>query len=106
MTTVTLPVDFSTLSHELRTPLVGINGAAELFDEQGLSPLQKEQLDIIRESGARLLAFTDMLLTESQKKGNAATNPQWLSASTLLKRKKPSTTASGVEIQNRRTFKI
>lgn len=63
MKTLNLSVDYSTLSHELKTPLVGILGMAEILSDEGLSDAQKEQLNIIRQAGDRLLAFINKVLS-------------------------------------------
>lgn len=60
-------MDHHTLSHELRIPLTGILGMAELLNNQNLSPTQKEQVEIIREAGYRLLAFANKMLKNAKE---------------------------------------
>ncbi len=51
------------MSHELRTPLNGILGIAQLFqDQEGLTDKQKEEINIIYESGNHLLMLINDLL--------------------------------------------
>ncbi len=54
------------MSHELRTPLNGIVGAAELVLREKLTPKQKEYIDIIKGSGATLLALIGDILDFSK----------------------------------------
>lgn len=62
MKTVTLKIDPQTLSHELRIPLTGILGMAHLLELKNLNAEQKQEVDVIKEAGQRLLAFIDELL--------------------------------------------
>lgn len=55
----------SRISHELRTPLNGVLGFAQLMaqDRQApLPPAQQQRLEVIRQSGARLMTMIDQLL--------------------------------------------
>ncbi len=59
----------SRVSHELRTPLNGILGFAQLMAldaEAPLAPAQAQRLEVLRHSGARLLALIDQLLEVSR----------------------------------------
>ncbi len=59
----------SRVSHELRTPLNGILGFAQLMaldEEHPLAPPQMHRLEILRQSGARLLSLIDQLLDVSR----------------------------------------
>jgi signal transduction histidine kinase/CheY-like chemotaxis protein len=48
----------ATMSHEIRTPLNGILGMAQVMQADQLSPVQRERLSVIRQSGR---ALTDIL---------------------------------------------
>ena len=50
------------VSHELRTPLNGILGMLELLSGMGLSPKQREYVNIARNSSDALLALIDDIL--------------------------------------------
>lgn len=54
------------VSHELRTPLNGVVGIAEVMATQSLAPDQKQYLDLIRASGARLTELIEELLQLSR----------------------------------------
>lgn len=59
----------SRVSHELRTPLNGILGFAQLMaldNDHPLPPSQAQRLQVLRHSGARLLALIDQLLEVSR----------------------------------------
>ncbi len=59
----------SRVSHELRTPLNGILGFAQLMAldvDHPLAAAQAQRLDVLRHSGARLLALIDQLLDVSR----------------------------------------
>lgn len=52
----------ATMSHEIRTPLNGIIGVADLLRGEDLTAHQRQQVDIIRQSGDMLLdVITDVL---------------------------------------------
>ena len=50
-------VFLATMSHEIRTPLNGVLGMAQAMAAGALEPVQRERLDIIRQSGEALLAI-------------------------------------------------
>ncbi len=54
------------VSHELRTPLNGILGMLELLSGMGLSPKQREYVNIARNSSDALLALIDDILDFSK----------------------------------------
>ena len=54
------------VSHELRTPLNGILGMLELLSGMGLSPKQKEYVNIARNSSDALMALIDDILDFSK----------------------------------------
>ena len=59
----------SRVSHELRTPLNGILGFAQLMAldaEHPLAPAQSQRLEVLRQSGSRLLSLIDQLLEVSR----------------------------------------
>lgn len=76
MSTITLPLNMSAkdLSHELRIPLTGILGGVALLDDEPLSMKQKEQLNLIKQSGDRLLAIINTLLTNSKEQDQEVQN--------------------------------
>ena len=59
------------MSHEIRTPMNGVLGMAQAMAREALSPRQREQLEVIRQSGHGLLAILndvlDMAKIESGK---------------------------------------
>ena len=59
------------MSHEIRTPMNGVLGMAQAMASEALSPRQREQLEVIRQSGHGLLAILndvlDMAKIESGK---------------------------------------
>lgn len=69
MKMLNLQIDSSTLSHELRTPLVGILGMTEIL-ANGLTGEQKAQLNLIHESGERLLNFINKMLSSENVNEN------------------------------------
>ena len=54
------------MSHEIRTPLNGVLAMAEVMSISELAPLQRERLDIIRQSGSLLLAVLNDVLDLSK----------------------------------------
>ena len=56
----------ATMSHEIRTPLNGVLGMAQAMAADELSPLQRERLDVIRQSGEALLAILNDVLDLSK----------------------------------------
>lgn len=54
------------VSHELRTPLNAILGFAELMNQTGLDPVQKDYLEAISSSGSSLLAIINDILDLSK----------------------------------------
>jgi two-component system, sensor histidine kinase len=56
----------ATMSHEIRTPLNGVLGMAQAMAADSLSPVQRERLDIIDQSGKALLAILNDILDLSK----------------------------------------
>ena len=56
----------ATMSHELRTPLNGVLGMAQALSNDGLTPVQRERVGVIRRSGQGLLAVLNDLLDLSK----------------------------------------
>ncbi|WP_312166693.1 ATP-binding protein [Phenylobacterium sp.] len=57
----------ATMSHEIRTPLNGVLGMAQaMAAENGLSDIQRERLEVIRQSGETLLAILNDVLDLSK----------------------------------------
>jgi PAS domain S-box-containing protein len=57
----------ATMSHEIRTPLNGVLGMAQaMVMDNGLSEIQRERLDVIRQSGETLLAILNDVLDLSK----------------------------------------
>jgi PAS domain S-box-containing protein len=56
----------ATMSHEIRTPLNGVLGMARAMATDQLSDLQRERLEIIRQSGESLLALLNDVLDLSK----------------------------------------
>ncbi|MFN3521996.1 MAG: ATP-binding protein [Phenylobacterium sp.] len=56
----------ATMSHEIRTPLNGVLGMAQVLAQSDLAPAQREQLDVIRQSGETLLAILNDVLDLSK----------------------------------------
>ncbi|HEY8003031.1 MAG TPA: ATP-binding protein [Phenylobacterium sp.] len=56
----------ATMSHEIRTPLNGVLGMAQAMAMEALSPVQRERLDVIRQSGESLLAILNDVLDLSK----------------------------------------
>ncbi|MCW5719648.1 MAG: response regulator [Devosia sp.] len=63
----------ATMSHEIRTPLNGIIGMAEILDTTALSPEQRQNLNIIRQSGDVLLDVINDILDYSKLEAGAMT---------------------------------
>jgi signal transduction histidine kinase/CheY-like chemotaxis protein len=59
-------VFLATMSHEIRTPLNGVLGMAQAMTADDLSAVQRERLDVIRQSGEALLAILNDLLDLSK----------------------------------------
>jgi len=53
------------ISHEIRTPLHGIHGAMDLMEDTGMTPLQREYADIVRNSADALMSVVNDLLDYS-----------------------------------------
>jgi PAS domain S-box-containing protein len=56
----------ATMSHEIRTPLNGVLGMAQAMVVDALSDVQRERLDVIRQSGETLLAILNDVLDLSK----------------------------------------
>ena len=56
----------ATMSHEIRTPLNGVLGMAQAMAADELCPVQRERLDVIRQSGETLLAILNDVLDLSK----------------------------------------
>ena len=56
----------ATMSHEIRTPLNGVLGMAQAMAADGLTPLQRSRMDVIRQSGETLLAILNDVLDLSK----------------------------------------
>ena len=56
----------ATMSHEIRTPLNGVLGMAQAMEQDALTDLQRERLDVIRKSGDMLLAILNDILDLSK----------------------------------------
>ncbi|MFZ5669193.1 MAG: ATP-binding protein [Pseudomonadota bacterium] len=56
----------ATMSHEIRTPLNGVLGMTQAIAADTLSPIQRERLDVIRQSGEALLAILNDILDLSK----------------------------------------
>jgi len=54
------------MSHEIRTPLNGVLAMAEVMSMGDLTPVQRERLDVIRQSGGLLLAVLNDVLDLSK----------------------------------------
>jgi signal transduction histidine kinase/AmiR/NasT family two-component response regulator len=54
------------MSHEIRTPMNGVLAMAEVMSMGDLAPVQRERLDVIRQSGALLLAVLNDVLDLSK----------------------------------------
>ena len=58
------------MSHELRTPLNAVIGFSELLSGAGLAPAQGEQARRIHQSGQRLLAVVNQMISLSEQGGD------------------------------------
>jgi signal transduction histidine kinase/CheY-like chemotaxis protein len=56
----------ATMSHEIRTPLNGVLGMAQAMAAGDLTPVQRERLSVIRQSGEALLAILNDVLDISK----------------------------------------
>ena len=56
----------ATMSHEIRTPLNGVLGMAQAMAADELCPVQRERLDVVRQSGETLLAILNDVLDLSK----------------------------------------
>ncbi|MFO1014944.1 MAG: ATP-binding protein [Caulobacteraceae bacterium] len=56
----------ATMSHEIRTPLNGVLGMAQAMEQEALSPVQRDRLEVIRQSGETLLAILNDVLDLSK----------------------------------------
>ena len=56
----------ATMSHEIRTPLNGVLGMAQAMAADALSDVQRERLEVIRQSGEGLLAILNDMLDLSK----------------------------------------
>jgi signal transduction histidine kinase/ActR/RegA family two-component response regulator len=54
------------MSHEIRTPLNGVLGMAQAMEQDALTPMQRDRLDVIRKSGDMLLAILNDILDLSK----------------------------------------
>jgi signal transduction histidine kinase/CheY-like chemotaxis protein len=53
-------------SHEIRTPLNGVLGMAQAMENDALSPIQRDRVGVIRQSGAALLELLNDILDLSK----------------------------------------
>ena len=56
----------ATMSHEIRTPLNGVLGMAQAMARDDLSAIQRDRLDVVRQSGETLLAILNDVLDLSK----------------------------------------
>lgn len=55
------------ISHEIRTPLHSIHGAMDLLEETGMSPLQREYVDVVRNAADALMSVVNDLIDYSNR---------------------------------------
>ncbi len=65
---IAIPMSLQDLSHELRISLAGILGVSALFQQEQLTPSQKEYVAIVTTAGTRLLALTELLTAKKIEK--------------------------------------
>jgi PAS domain S-box-containing protein len=56
----------ATMSHEIRTPLNGVLGMVQAMAVDDLAPIQRERLEVVRQSGETLLAILNDVLDLSK----------------------------------------
>jgi PAS domain S-box-containing protein len=56
----------ATMSHEIRTPLNGVLGMAQAMAADELAPVQRDRLNVVRQSGEALLAILNDILDLSK----------------------------------------
>jgi signal transduction histidine kinase/CheY-like chemotaxis protein len=56
----------ATMSHEIRTPMNGVLGMAQAMAADDLAPIQRERLDVVRQSGEALLGLLNDILDISK----------------------------------------
>lgn len=61
---------FANMSHELRTPLHGILGISQILEDQILAPNKKHLVEMLSQSGKRLLNTLNMILNLSRVEAN------------------------------------
>lgn len=61
---------FANMSHELRTPLHGILGISQILEDQIINPNKKHLVEMLSQSGKRLLNTLNMILNLSRVEAN------------------------------------
>lgn len=75
------------MSHEVRTPLNGVLGMAQAMGADELTPAQKDRLQIIADSGAKLLAILNDVLDHAKiESGGLALDPAPASIAAIVER--------------------